>query len=255
MSLDLVWRGLLKALVLPPGSLVLLLLFALLAWRSLGRLLVLLTAAALYLLSTPFMAGWLATGLETARPADPATLRDQGVQAIVVLLAGRQTAAPEAGGDTVSRLSMDRLVHAARLQRATGLPVILSGGRAGADGPPLAELGARTLQDDFGIAPLALETDSNNTWENAHYLAPLLTEQGIAKVAVVTHAWHIPRAEYSFAQAGVATLPAPTYFVHRDTPPQWNDWLPSAQALADSAKLLHEHLGLFWYQQVRQGSH
>jgi uncharacterized SAM-binding protein YcdF (DUF218 family) len=249
MTWELALRGVLKALVLPPGIFVLLLLLALMGWRSLlGRLLALVSIAALYLLSTPFMAGWLATGLETAPPADPAALRGQGVQAIVVLMAGRQTAAPEVGGDTVSRLSMDRLLHAVRLQRATGLPLIVSGGRAGADGPPLAELAAEVLQDDFRITPLALETTSNTTWENAHYLADLLAERNIAKVALVTHAWHVPRARYSLEQAGVAAVPAPTYYIHREPPRDWRDWLPDAGSLANSANLLHEYLGLIWYQ-------
>jgi uncharacterized SAM-binding protein YcdF (DUF218 family) len=255
MSWEFALRGVLKALVLPPGIFVLLLLLAVLSWRTvLGRMLAVITAAGLYLLSTPFMAGWLAAGLETAPPADPAALRTQGAQAIVVLMAGRQTAAPETGGDTVSRLSMDRLLHAVRLQRATALPLIVSGGRAGADGPPLAELAAQVLRDDFGVTPLALETESNTTWENAHYLADLLRERAIAKVAVVTHAWHMPRALYSLEQAGVAAQPAPTYYIHRAPPREWRDWLPDAGSLANSANLLHEYLGLAWYRQQGRAS-
>lgn len=251
MNWEFALRKLVEILVLPPGVFAAALLLALLLWRTVfGRLLVVCTAAALYLLSTPFAAAWLAEGLETVEPAVPARLKARGVQAIVVFMAGRQTAAPEIGGDTVSRLSMDRLIHAVRLQRATRLPVILSGGRAGADGPPLAELGAQVLKKDFGIEPLVLETESNTTWENAQKLAPLLTARHIGKVALVTHAWHMPRARYSLEQAGIGVVPAPTYFIHRNQPGEWSDWIPSAASLADSANLLHEYLGMIWYRRL-----
>jgi uncharacterized SAM-binding protein YcdF (DUF218 family) len=261
MSWEFPLRAVLKALALPPGLFVVLLLIAVLFWRSFfGRFLAVATAAAIYLLSTGFAAAWLAEGLETYPPVTAKDLKTQGVQAIVVLMAGRQTAAPELGGrDTVSRLSMDRLSYAVRLHRASGLPLVLSGGRAGADGPPLAELGAAVLRELFDVEPLALEDSSDNTWQNAAQTADLLEARGLKRIALVTHAWHMPRALLSFHRAGIAAIPAPTYFIHKPegTAPgadrwSWTDWLPSIQRLLDSTLLLHEYLGGFWYREANQ---
>jgi uncharacterized SAM-binding protein YcdF (DUF218 family) len=251
VSGDLALRAVLKALALPPGLFVVLLLLAVMAWRSfLGRFLAVLTAALIYLLSTGFAAGWLALGLEVYPPVTAAQLREQGVQALVVLMAGRQTGAPEYGGrDTVSRFSMDRIAYAVALHRRTGLPIILSGGRAGADGPPLAELGREVLEGLFDVQPLAVEVESANTWENATGLAALLAERRIGRVAAVTHAWHMRRALYSLQLAGIDAVAAPTYFVgDTDGEFSWRDWLPSINALHDSTHLLHEYLGGWWYR-------
>ena len=253
MTLEFALRTALKSLALPPGVFVVALMLAVLFWRSfLGRFLAVATAAAIYLLSTGFAVGWLSEGLETHLPVNAAELKGKGAQAIVVLMAGRQERAPEFGDrDTVSRLSMDRLSYAARLHRESGLPIVLSGGRAGADGPPLAELGGEVLSSLFGIEPLALETESDNTWQNARNTAALLQALKIERVAVVTHAWHMPRALLSFDQTNLSTLPAPTYFAHKTGGrTTWQDWLPSINNLQTSSFLLHEYLGGLWYREA-----
>ena len=252
MTWELALRAVLKALALPPGLFVVLILLAVMAWRSfLGRLMAIVTAALIYLLSTGFGSAWLAEGLEVYPPLDAAQLETRGVEALVVLMAGRQTAAPEFGGeDAVSRFSLERLAYGVRLHRASGLPLVLSGGRAGAAGPPLAELGREALVGTFGVQPLAIETESATTWENAQRLAELLQQRGIRRVALITHAWHMPRAAYSMEQAGVDVVAAPMAFIgHNDDPLTWRDWLPGAGHLYDSTLLMHEYLGGWWYRE------
>ena len=251
MTADLITRGILKSLILPPGVFVLLLLLALMTWRTtISRLLILITAVSIYLLSTGFGAGRLAAGIEVYPPTDAAKLAAQQVEAIVVPMAGRQAMAPEFGADTVDRYSMDRIAYAARLARETGLPIVLSGGAHEAGHTPIAQLGAEVLANQFQIQSLALETDSKNTWENAHYSAILLKQRQIKKIAVVTHAWHMPRTLYSFAQAGVDAVAAPTNFIHRDEPIERKDWIPNAYKLNDSAHVIHEYIGLLWYRKT-----
>ncbi len=225
---DLATRAALKALVLPPGLFVLALVLALLFWRkALGRLLVVLVAAALYLLSTPQASGWLAGGLERYPPLDIEQVNAADANAILVLMGGRYSRAPEyQGRDTVGPSSMARLNYAARVHRQTDLPVIVAGGRAGMTGEPLAQLAAEYLISQFGIQPLALEKDSNTTWENARNSRELLRQLGIARVLVVTHAAHMPRAMLSMEFAGIDAVAAPTRFVHRPGPERWQDWLP-----------------------------
>lgn len=248
MSLDLFYQLYVKSLVLPPGLFVVMLSMALVTWRwRYSRVIALIATASLYLLSTITVEHWLAKGLEIYPPVDPGELETQGVEALVVLMAGKQTKAPELGADTVDRMSMDRLAHAVRLHRKTNLPILLSGGAFGKNDPALAEVGAETLTTLFGITPMALETKSRSTWQNAHQVAQVLRELKIEKIAVVTHAWHMRRALYSFSQAGVSAVAAPTYFIHRAGSLTPNDLVPTAASLRNSIYTLYEYAGLFWY--------
>lgn len=251
MSLeDVSTRTLIKALVLPPGVFVILLLIATLLWRRvLGALLVVLSAASLYLLSTPQVGDWIAAGLEQYPALDIEQIRGADVDAILVPMAGRYSQAPEyQGRDTVGPQSMMRLDYAARLHRRTGLPLVIAGGQASMPGESLAQLAARHLISQFDIQPLALENTSANTWENARHSRDILLEHGIERVLVVTHAAHMPRAMLSMQRAGVDAVAAPTRFIHRTGSERWQDWLPQASALTDNVGLLHEHLGLIWYR-------
>jgi uncharacterized SAM-binding protein YcdF (DUF218 family) len=76
--------------------------------------------------------------------------------------------------------------------------------------------------------------------------AAILRPAGVAKVLLITHAWHMPRAAAAFERAGVAVIAAPM----RATPvPEWrvDNFLPSAGALQRSYYAMHEWLGLTWY--------
>ena len=74
----------------------------------------------------------------------------------------------------------------------------------------------------------------------------LLRQAGISKVLLVTHAWHMPRAQWSFEANGIDVVPAPTGF----TPPaQWKlrDLIAGAHSLHESAYAVHEWSGRLWY--------
>ena len=243
--------GLIKIWLLPPGIIILCLVVGLLAWRrGWGRLLVATATLALYLLSTPWLSALLASGLETQTAPSLEQLKNSGAQAILVLTGDYYSQAPElAGQDGIGRYTRDRLAWAALLHRQTGLPLVISGGDLGSLDQSLAEMAARDLQQRFGLQTLALERESGNTRQNAFLSAPLLQKNGISKVLLVTHAWHMPRALFSLNQAGVEAVAAPTYFISgRGDGHELSDWLPTPQALTDSYFCLHEYLGLWWYR-------
>ena len=61
----------------------------------------------------------------------------------------------------------------------------------------------------------------------------------------------MPRSRLSAQLAGIDAVAAPMGFEHAPAPYSrpidYVDWLPSADSLATSYRLLHEVAGLFWY--------
>ena len=242
----------LKTLILPPGGIILLLALAFLMVRGvLGRLILFVALSMLTLMSLPIVGNKLMEGLETYPPITAANPPPQDAQAILVLASGRYTGAPEYDGDTLDALSLMRVRYAAYLHRATGLPVFVSGGNPPVEGPPLGQLMAQVLRDEYGIEAAGVEDRSLTTAENAEFTAPMLREAGIHKVLLVTSAWHMPRSMEACARAGIAAAAAPTGFVSgaaQDEPTGLYDLLPSMTALQHSYYAVHEYLGRAWYQ-------
>lgn len=248
-------RPTLKALILPPGSLLVLFLLGLLLGRRWsGHLLRWLTLIAFYLLSTAAATHWLAPFIETYPATSASQLQADNVQAILVLSGGYNLKNPEldnqAGPDDIS---MQRLTYALRLHRETGLPLIISGGRPQVGEPPLAEIFARWLQETAGAQTLALETKSATTWENLEYSAAILEELGIQRIALVTHAFHMPRSMLAAKRHGVDAAPAPFGYLGAKpaNPSNYESltyWQPSARQFRRNYLLLHELLGVAWYR-------
>jgi uncharacterized SAM-binding protein YcdF (DUF218 family) len=234
------------ALLVPPGSLLLIAAIGALAIRRrprTGRTLVWLSLVALYALSTPFTAGLL-TGLLEPAPRDP--LSDASGQAIVVLGGSTYFSAPEYGEDTVSAATLVRLRYAARLHRATNKPLMVTGGAPQGNAGSEAELMKAVLEREFGVPVKWTERGSNNTLENARLGYQLLGAAGARRIYLVTHAWHVPRAKLAFEHAGFVVIPAPTAYATRYRLTLL-DFLPSAGALYDSSRFFHEAIGIGWY--------
>ena len=234
------------ALLMPLGIVLVLLLTALLMtwrWPLLAWRPTLIACVLLYALSTQFVADGLLYMLEPA-PRDPAA--DPSGQAIVVLGGGTYYKAPEYGGDTVRPQTLARLRYAARLQRALGKPVLVTGGSPEGSLVGEGQLMKVVLQQDFQVPVQWVEQRSNNTLENARLSYRLLKPAGIERVYVVTHAWHMPRARLAFERAGFAVIPAPTGFATRFELTVV-DFLPRVEALHDSSRFFHEIAGIVWY--------
>lgn len=234
-------RSLLKALVLPPAGPLLVAIAGLVIARRhprAGRALAWTGTAALLLLSLPLVAGWLTLPFD--RPAfTPAAT--QGAQAIVILGGGTRRAAPEYGGDTLGRLTLERVRYGAYVARWTGLPVLVSGGSLPDTTSSEAALMRAALEREYGVAVRWAEDRSRNTAENARFSAALLKADGIDRIVLVAHAIDMPRATAELREAGVATVPAAT-----GLPPRTGvapmDFLPSASALLLSHDALYELL-------------
>lgn len=248
--------AILKSLLTPPGILILLLAAAFFLVRGvLGRMLLLVAASALALMSLPAVSALLMAPLEPYAALDPAGPAARQAQAILVLGAGRNTHGREYGEATVDAIGLQRLRYAAFLQRATGLPLYVSGGRLPNEKPPaVAELMANVLRNELGVPVAGVEAESRDTWENAAFSRAMLARNGISRILLVSSAWHLPRATEAMERAGLSVVPAPTAFASRtegEEPPTLGDWLPSAPAFLASYYAIHEHLGRVWYR-IRQ---
>ena len=249
--MNVVALAFLKTLLLPPGLFVVIagLALCLRRKRRVSLFLLWFALTLLYVCSTPLASRALAGRLEQSFP--PLALDvplTPAVGAIVVLGCDRYANAPEYGRDEVSACTLVRLRYAAELQARSGLPVLLSGGRPLGEAESEAQLMDRVMTDRFGIKARWLEQDSRSTAENAAGSAALLRAANIQRIALVTHAMHMPRAVRSFRRQGLEPVPAPTqYYSAADHRPAWFALLPSGSALLVSGMAMYEWLGLAWY--------
>ena len=249
-------RAALKLLVMPPSSLFLLGAIGLLVHKRrprLGKTLMAIAAAALLILSLPVVSAALMRGLQLEEPVSFEALDLDAPDrpgAIVVLAGDHNPYAPEYGGATVGMLTLERIRYAARLHRATGLPILCAGGPPDPGDPPRSVMMERVLEDEFGVDVRWTERDSQNTHENLVNARRTLHADGITSAYVVTHAWHMPRALAEAETIGFDVTPAPTVF--RTWPKRKVSLaFPSSRALKESCWALHEYLGRTWHALTR----
>jgi uncharacterized SAM-binding protein YcdF (DUF218 family) len=240
-----------KILVLPPVNAYLLALVGFLIyrrWPRTGLSLIGAAFAALLMMSTPACSRGMLNTLEVYPALTAAEYRDD-VGAIVVLGAEAYSPAAEFGVDTIGPVTLERVRYGARLHRATGVPILTSGGIIRPAKLSLGETMAAALEDEFGVPVLWRETTSSNTYENARQSAAILRAAGVGTIYLVTTASHMRRATESFEAMGLEVIPAPTALTRR---PKMLlvDFFPRAYALHESREALYEWFGLLWYRAV-----
>ncbi|MCQ9378124.1 YdcF family protein [Methyloversatilis sp. XJ19-49] len=238
-SLMFALKKLLSTLLLPPVSPLLASILGLLLRRHhprTGMVLAWSGLIALWLLATPVVSGWL----ERSTYATDAVADLSDAQAIVILGAGSTDNLVDYDGQTVNGFALERLRAGARLARKTGLPVLVSGGVVW-QGQPEADLMAAVLQEQ-DVPVRWIESASRDTGDNAVLSAATLGNEGVTRVALVTHAFHMRRAMEHFRRAGLTPLAAPT-LIRRTGGVSPGDLVPSMRALSQSGVALHEWLG------------
>jgi len=246
------FRYLLKALLLPPGIFFVLFLLAFYLRRSRPRLAVVCFSAALaglWLMSLPVVVETAARSIEQIPPlprSEWATLA-QRADAIVVLGSGRERNDPSWGTDIPTGVALERMRYAARLSKASGLPILTTGGLHYGEPPSEAAIMAESLENDFRTPVRWQEGLSRTTWENATMTAAVLQPLGIKRVVVVTQGWHMPRSRWSFEKAGFTVISAPVGFLGVDNARVFGGWLPESRAMWQSGQLLNEAAGLLVY--------
>ena len=236
--------------ILPPGLVILILLLAgifFLARRRKGWGVFFVAALLLWLCSLRIVANLVCAPLEEAILVPPME-EVAGCDLMVMTGAGSVGGVPDIGGTGQPGPIMAKsMLTAFRLQRATGLPLLVSGGQVRSENGSEADIALRIF-GQMGIAKdmLIAENQSRNTAENARRTRELLQEMGLRKAVVVSPALHAPRVRLLFAREGLDVVMYPSHYRRsRD----WNfhllmDIMPTAENLNDVSDALHEYLGL-----------
>jgi uncharacterized SAM-binding protein YcdF (DUF218 family) len=241
-------KKLIALLVLPPTSLLLLALLALILlnrWPRVARTALWLSIPSLVLLSLPVVSQGL-TGLLDAPSLDAKNTKS--AQAIMILGGGLLRGTPEYG-DTLAAHSLARTRYGAKLAKELALPIIVTGGRVYGEGKSEAEVMAATLATEYGTKARWIETCSRDTAENAQFSAELLKGDKVNKVILVTDDIHMRRALAHCAAAGLICYAAPVS-IGSHARDSWLQHIPNAGALNVSSLALHELLGnlaLQWF--------
>jgi uncharacterized SAM-binding protein YcdF (DUF218 family) len=221
-----------------------------LRWRRLAGLCLAVSISWLWLCSIPVFSDVLRGSLERIHlPSSIETL--PRTDAILVLGGGVEAPLPPQNTPNLLAAA-DRVWYAARLYKAGKAPwVIVTGGELPWLGKTKSEADAMSeLLKDFGVPDSAIlrETESLNTYQNAHFSKPILEENSIQSVLLVTSALHTPRALAIFHTAGILAIPAPTDFEVLNHPNTLLRWLPDAKALEGSTRAIKEYLGFSVYK-------
>lgn len=224
------------------------------AWRypRVGMPLLGVCLVALLLLGLPMTSKLLIASLERDLPrSDPVALAAGDPPGAIVVLSGEQNYGRPVGGIlpgiNVGSLTLERMRAGMLLERRTRLPMLMAGGLLPGGGRPIAEQMAQNLRDDHAIDVRWVENRSVDTWQNAAFSAALLKSDGVHRIYLVTHAWHMRRAQMAFAHFGIDVVPAPT-LLDRDPDFGLEDFVPTVSAWSDSSYAIHEWLGCLAYR-------
>ncbi len=217
-----------------------------------GRALLFTAAALLLLFSNKAVSTLLLAPLEERYPAVPEIASAgpvpdsiKGCRFVVVLGGGNSDMPGIPATGQLSSSALGRIVEAVRLLR------VLPGARLVVSGP--GEPGRRShaavlarAAESLGIDPArtALIDTALDTEDESMAVARLV---GSARVALVTSAWHMPRAAALFRSAGVDIAPCPADFVARGNHRfRWGDLGWDSESLERSTLAVHEWIGLLW---------
>jgi uncharacterized SAM-binding protein YcdF (DUF218 family) len=223
---------------------------ALLRLRRLARLVAGLAIAQLVVFSLAVVSNALLQPLEDEARAEAATAPACCYDAIVVLGGSIGPAAPPLRPDPKLYDSSDRVWHAARLfHRGVAPRIIVSGGSY------LVEIGQvpaiqteavamRQFLVALGVPEdrVVMEGKSLNTIGNMRETRALV---GTARVALVTSAYHMPRALRLARKADLNAAAFPTDWQAMPIePPYWEALVPSVGALSASGQAIREYLAM-----------
>src|SRR3954447_21835813 len=201
-------------------------------------------AAALFLCFWPAAAWLFVATLERPYPVNP--LPRAPADAIVVLGGNYY---PSNASQPEARPGVGTSLRAARaawlFHHWKHLPVVVSGGTGNTHDPALAALmRGQLIAEGVPDAMISVEEHSSTTYENAAYVARVLLPNGLWRIALVTEAYHMRRAELTFQKQGFDVVAAPCSFRTLERHGFKELVVPDLWAPRVTAEAMHEWVGL-----------
>jgi uncharacterized SAM-binding protein YcdF (DUF218 family) len=220
--------------------------------NRLGRRLVAMGTLLLFLFSNKFVSTSLVRPLEQRYPAVPEL--DAGAplpprllacRYVVVLGGGHGDVAGLSATNKLSSSALARIVEGVRLARLLPQARLIVSGPASPGFPSHAAVLAQAAASlGFDSARIILIDSAHDTEDESNRVKAIV---GPDHVALVTSAWHMPRANALFRHAGVATVPCPAdYSARANAYFSWNDLGWDAESLTRSTYAVRENVGYLW---------
>jgi uncharacterized SAM-binding protein YcdF (DUF218 family) len=217
-----------------------------------GRRLIAAAGVILLLLGNATVSMWLVRPLETLYPAIPEIRSANEVppeldacQFVVVLGGGYGDTSGLSATNQLSPSALARVVEAVRILRFLPDVRLIVSGPAEDDRPSLASVLAQAAVS-LGVdrSRILLIDTARDTEDESNAVKALA---GDLRVALVTSAWHMPRAMALFRNAQVDALPCPADFSARPNVEfSLKDLGWDSESLERSTNAIHERLGYLW---------
>jgi uncharacterized SAM-binding protein YcdF (DUF218 family) len=234
--------------ILPPGIFIVLLLLGAIFLKKRLKLLMVSLAILLYIFSIePTKDLFLMPLEDTFKP--PPVNEVKACDAYVVLGGGIYDNAPDIDGKGIpGEDAMGRAVCAFRLFRLFKKPIIFSGGKIG-ERKPESEV-AKRLFLSLGVNEnyVLSEDRSMDTFENARYVKELADRHKIAKIVLITNAYHMKRSKMLFDKHFKEVLPFPIGYKSSRMKYDVYGFLPNAGNMAVISIAIKEYLGIIFYK-------
>jgi uncharacterized SAM-binding protein YcdF (DUF218 family) len=238
-----------------PFCLSLLVIGCLLAWTKKylkhGKIILTINITLLLFLSNTRISTWLIEPLENKFPAIPSLNKDtipyklRICKYIVVLGSGNSENSERSALSRLSNSGLARITEGTRLALILPNTHIIVSGPAIGDFPTHASI-VKDAATELSLDPsriIKIET-ARDTEEESQAIKNIV---GTEPIALVTSAWHMPRAAYLLQKAGVNFIPCPTDFTVRKYAPQSKFEFSQINAsLTRSTWAIHERLGMIW---------
>jgi uncharacterized SAM-binding protein YcdF (DUF218 family) len=158
-------------------------------------------------------------------------------------------------GNGYFNAASDRFIQAVKLKTTGKVSKILISGANGSllNGKDFKEadyVSAQLKELKFADSTILIENQSRNTIENALFSKRILMEKKVQPpYLLITSAFHMRRALYTFKKAGVDVVPYPCdYFAGRGSSSVTDFIIPDAAILAEWNTYLKEAVGLIAYR-------
>ncbi len=169
---------------------------------------------------------------------------------VVTVLAGGFRGGPEPALDRLSQATYARIVTGVEVYKDVKPGLLVVQGTLRNDSQQEITALMKEIAVEMGVPAgrVIREQNSINTFQHPIELMKIPGIEAGDKIGVVTSAWHLRRAVREFETYFTRIVPFPAEFYSYSLEGGLIDWIPSVYALSDSTTILHELIGMAWYQ-------